>query len=384
MLRIGIQLDFAGEYGRGVLRGVMQYANLKGDWEFIMPPMYRLGAKQTIEPGSADGVVAMVHHPKSVVTFQQNKIPVVNTALTLPEEELRRLRLPTVLPDDSAVGRLACEYLWNRGFRQFGFCGHPRAAWSLRRRDAFVAACRERNCSCDVVSVADEVPKSWIASLPRPAAILSANDRYAWHAIDMCRELKIAVPEQIAVLGVDNDALLAEMVRPTLSSIVLPAAKIGFEAGRMLDHLMAGKAVTFEPMFLAPEGVVTRHSTDVLNIEDEVVADAVRFIRESAAHAVSVQDVLNHALISRRNLERRFRRVLNRSLLDEIRRVHVERAADLLRETDIDMPSIAEQCGFSSPIRFSTVFKELMNVAPSVYRRQHRPGAQKETLNAER
>lgn len=384
MLRIGIQLDFAGEYGRGVLRGVMQYANLKGDWEFIMPPMYRLGSRQTIERGAANGVVAMVHHAKTARHFQENKIPMVNTALTLPEEELRRLGVPTVLPDDSAVGKLGCEYLWNKGFRQFGFCGHPRAAWSLRRRDAFLAACQEKKCRCDCIAIADEVPRDWIASLPRPCAILAANDRYAWHAIDMCRELKIAVPEQIAVLGVDNDVLLAEMVRPTLSSVVLPAEKIGYEAGRILDHLMAGKPVSIDPILLAPEGVETRHSTDVLNIEDEVVADAVQFIRERASHQVSVQDVLNHTLISRRNLERRFRRVLNRSLLDEIRRVHVERAAELLRETDIDMPSIAEQCGFSSHIRFSTVFKELIGLAPSAYRRQHRPGAQKELPNVER
>jgi LacI family transcriptional regulator len=324
-----------------------------------------------------------VHSAKSVTAFQQKKIPIVNTALTLPEEELRRLALPTVLPDDSAVGKLACDYLWNRGFRHFGFCGHPRAAWSLRRRDAFVAACKEKNCVCDCVAEADEVPRDWVAKLPRPAAILAANDRYAWHAIDMCRELKIAVPEQVAVLGVDNDELLAEMVRPTLSSIVLPAVKIGYEAGKLLDQLMAGKSVDPGPVFFPPEGVETRNSTDVLNIEDEVVADAVRFIRERAAQSVSVQDVLNHTLISRRNLERRFRRVLNRSLLDEIRRVHVERAAELLRETDIDMPSIAEQCGFSSPIRFSTVFKEFRGVAPSVYRRQHRPGAEKEKIKAD-
>ncbi|HWB52760.1 MAG TPA: DNA-binding transcriptional regulator, partial [Tepidisphaeraceae bacterium] len=332
----------------------MQYANLKRDWEFVMPPMYRLGSRQTIEPRSADGIVAMVHHPKSIAAFRQNKIPIVNSALTLPVEELLNLHLPTVLPDDGQVGRMAFDYLANRGFRQFGFCGHPRAAWSLRRRDAFVRACEERNYPCSCIAAADRVPSDWIASLPRPCAVLAANDRYAWHAIDVCRELNIAVPEQIAVLGVDNDALLAEMVRPTLSSIVLPTVSIGFEAGRMLDQLMQGKSISSQPLFFAPEGVMTRRSTDVLNIEDDVVADAVRFIRERAAQSVGVQDVLDHTLISRRNLERRFRRVLNRSVLDEIRRVHIERAARLLRDTDIDMPSISEQCGFSSPIRFST------------------------------
>ena len=211
-------------------------------------------------------------------------------------------------------------------------------------------------------------------SLPRPCALLAGNDRYAWHAIDACRECGISVPEEIAVLGVDNDVLLAEMARPTLSSIDLGGERIGFEAARTLDALIQGERLNTQPVELPPQGVITRHSTDVLSIEDETVAEAARFIRQRANEPIGVHDVLQHVAMSRRNLERRFRRVMRRSLLDEIRRVYPDRAAKLLRESDLDMPGVAAQAGFASQVRFSTVFREKLGTTPTAYRRRYRPG----------
>jgi LacI family transcriptional regulator len=374
MIRIGIQLDFAGSYGRGVLRGVMQYANLRTDWEFLMPPMYSLVSRKFDDPGKTDGVIAMVHALRSIERFRKAAVPMVNTARTMSAPQLRQGHVPTVLPDDAGVGKMAFDYFVERGFRSFGFCGHPTASWSRLRCNAFAAECKKAGMFFSDAVAADQVPREWIESLPRPCAILAANDRYAWHAIDVCRESDISVPEEIAVLGVDNDVLLTEMVRPSLSSIDLGAERIGFEAGRMLDSLMQGRAVAPEPVEIAPNGVITRHSTDVLSIEDEVVAEAARFIREHAAEGIGVDDVLREVAMSRRNLERRFRRVMRRSLLDEIRRVHLDRATMLLRDTNLDIPTVAEQSGFASHVRFSTVFHEQMNTTPTSYRRKYRSG----------
>jgi LacI family transcriptional regulator len=376
MRRIAIQLDFAGGYGRGVLRGVMRYANLRADWEFVMPPMYSLASKKLEDPQPADGVIAMLHAARSFEPFRRAGIPIINTARTLTATELRQIRVPTVLPDDAAVGRLAHAYVRERGFRAFGFCGHPTASWSRVRRESFAAACRgdPGTTFFSAFAAADRVSQQWVRSLPRPCAILAGNDRYAWHAIDACRESHVAVPEEIAVLGVDNDVLLTEMARPTLSSIELGGERIGFEAARMLDRLLQRKRVNPDPVELPPDGVITRHSTDVLSIDDESVAAAASFIRERASAPIGVADVTAHVAMSRRNLERRFRRVLRRSLLDEIRRVHLERAQQLLRDTDLDMPDVAEQSGFASQVRFSTVFKEMTGETPTGYRRRHRPG----------
>jgi LacI family transcriptional regulator len=373
MLRIGIQVDFAGGYGRGVLRGVMAYANLRTDWEFEMPPMYMLSSRR-VDLRNVDGVIAMIHAARSFDRFRRARVPMVNCARTMSARQLHRAHVPTVLPDDKAAGKMAFIYFWDRLFRSFGFCGHPTASWSVLRRDAFAAECRREGVFFSEAAAADEVPQEWIKSLPRPCAILAANDRYAWHAIDVCRENGISVPEEIAVLGIDNDTLLNEMARPTLSSIDLGAEKIGFEAAKMLDGLMKKQAAPREALEIAPHGVITRHSTDVLSIEDEVVAEAAQFIRQHASERISVEDVLKEVAMSRRNLERRFRRVMRRSLLDEIRRVHLDRAAKLLRDTSLDIPSIAEQSGFASHVRFSTVFREQLAVTPTEYRRSHRVG----------
>jgi LacI family transcriptional regulator, galactose operon repressor len=373
MLRIGIQLDFAGGYGRSVLKGVMQYANLRTDWEFVMPPMYSLKSKKLIDPRTADGVIVMVHAARSIEPFRRQRIPVVNTARTLSAREIEQQYLPTILPDDAAVGRMAYRYFFERGFRSFGFCGHPTASWSRVRRDAFAAECRRDKLFFTSASLADGAPHEWIRSLPRPCAVLGANDRFAWHVIDACRENTIAVPEDIAVLGVDNDSLLTEMVRPTLSSIDLGAERIGFQAAKLLEQLMRHPDIQRAPMEIPPFGVVTRHSTEVLSIDDQAVAESVRFIREHAFEAMTIEDVLKHVAMSRRNLERRFRRCMQRTLLDEIRRVRLDRAAGLLRETDLDMLRVAEQSGFANQVRFSTVFRERMGDTPTGYRRRHRP-----------
>jgi LacI family transcriptional regulator len=269
---------------------------------------------------------------------------------------------------------MAFGYFWERHFRSFGFCGHPTTSWSRERGAAFAAECQQRGVFFSETTAVDVVSRDWITSLPRPCAILAANDRYAWHAIDMCRENGISVPEEIAILGVDNDVLLTEMVRPTLSSIDCSAERIGVEAGRMLAQLMDGQRVPLKPMEIPPSGVITRHSTDVLSIEDEVVAEAAQFIRQHANQQIGVADVLKEVAMSRRNLERRFRRVMRRSLLDEIRRVHLDRASKLLRETSLDIPTVAEQSGFASHVRFSTVFREQMKTTPTAYRRQFRAG----------
>src|SRR3954465_9667861 len=164
---------------------------------------------------------------------------------------------------------MAYQYFYERGFRSFAYCGHPTASWSRVRRDAFAEGAKRDQLFFSHTSVADGVPHEWILSLPRPCAVLGANDRYAWHVIDGCRENAIAVPEEIAVLGVDNDSLLTEMVRPTLSSIDLGAERIGFEAAKLLAQLMRRGNLRQAPVEIAPFGVVTRHSTDVLRIDDQ-------------------------------------------------------------------------------------------------------------------
>jgi LacI family transcriptional regulator len=371
MFNIAVDLEQSGAYAREILKGVMQFANLRNDWDFLMPPMYAMGSKQPFWQ-KADGIVTMAHTLAAIKSLRRSKIPLVNTARTLSATQLNKLNIPTVLPDDAGVGRMAFHYLYERQFRDFGFCGHPDAAWSIVRGDAFAAECQARNLPCSCSTEANGVSRDWMMSLKRPCAILAANDYYGWLAIDVCRTNGISVPEDIAVLGVDNDELLGNMIRPTLSSINVDAVRIGFETAKMLDQLIQGKLPRPMLVEIPPIGIVTRHSTDVLSIADPAVADAERFIREHASEPISVNDVLKEVPLSRRNLERRFKKVMNRSLLDEIIRMRIDRACRLLRETTLEIDGIARQSGFNSHIRFTTVFHQVMKMPPTAYRKAHR------------
>jgi LacI family transcriptional regulator len=370
MLRIGLELDMVGGYGREVLRGLMQYADLIGTWEFIMPKMYAFD-RTPLAAEETHGLVSMVHNPADIRGFVEMGIPVVNVAHTLTDREIESLGLPSVVPDDAKVGAAAFEYFRERGFRNYAFCGHPTVAWSCVREESFAQAAQNAGFSCAVSRVADAVPLDWVRSLPPRVAVLGANDRYAWHCINACRELGIRVPEDLAVLGVDNDTLIAEMVAPALSSVKPAAFMVGIEAGRLLQELIQSPTTPPRIVRVPPDGIVTRLSTEVLMIDDPAVVSAVRFIRLNASRPIGVNDVLDEVMLSRRNLERRFRAVLDRTLLDEIRRVRVERACDLLRETSFDMPAIAESCGFLSHVRFSTVFRQMLGMSPSTYRRRY-------------
>jgi LacI family transcriptional regulator len=325
MFNIAVDLEQSGAYAREILQGVMQFANLHNHWDFLMPPMYAMGSKRPFWH-HADGIVTMAHTAGAIRSLRRSKIPLVNTARTLAAGQLAKLQIPTVLPDDAAVARMAFEYLYERHFRTFGFCGHPEASWSLVRGQAFANECHLRNLPCSTSTDANGVSRDWILSLQRPCAILAANDYYGWLAIDACRTNGVSVPEDIAVLGVDNDELLGNMIRPTLSSINVDAVRIGFESAKMLDQLIQGNTPQTLLVEIPPIGVVTRHSTDVLSISDPAVADAERFIREHASEPISVDDVLKEVALSRRNLERRFKKVMNRSLLDEIIRMRIDRA----------------------------------------------------------
>src|SRR6185436_17615671 len=150
MRKIGIQIDFAGAYGRAVLRGVMHFAQFHSDWEFVMPPMYALARKVTVDPRHSDGLVAMVHDERSVAAFRRRGVPVVNAARTLSLKRLAAAGIHSVVPDDEAIGPMAYRHLRDRGFTRFGFCGHPSSDWSIARQHSFERAVRADGfpCSC--------------------------------------------------------------------------------------------------------------------------------------------------------------------------------------------------------------------------------------------
>jgi len=203
---------------------------------------------------------------------------------------------------------------------------------------------------------------------------MACYDLRGQQLLDACRRCAIAVPDEIAVIGVDNDELLCELSDPPLTSLIPNTHRTGYDAAALLDELMSGKRPPAQAHLVPPVGVATRQSTDVVAIEDRSVAMAMRHIREHACDGINVKDVLRAAPQSRRRLESAFRRLFGRTPHEEILRLQLDRAKHLLVATDLPLSEIAERAGFAHVEYLSVVFKKQFGVPPSRYRARNRPG----------
>ncbi len=285
--------------------------------------------------------------------------------------------------DDEAFASVAVEHLVERGFRRLAFCGDSRFNWSKWRCEHFQSLAEASGCETWVydgpvledgeVSWDREFQRlsAWTARLPRPIGVMAAYDIRGQQFLDVCRDQGIAVPEEMAVIGVDNDHLICELCQPPLSSIIPNTHETGYRAAALLDQLMHGQPIQESTHRIKPLGICTRRSSDILAIEDRDVATALRFIREYACEGIQVSDLLREISLSRRVLESRFVKLLGRTPHQEILRVKLERVKRLLGETDLPLKAIARRAGFSSEDYLSVAFKRAEGVPPGEYRIRH-------------
>jgi LacI family transcriptional regulator len=388
MVRIGLVLTQSLAYCRGVLRGVKEFAELHPEW-LLMPVPPEPREIRAVARLKLSGVIAHVYTSELHRAVRAVRRPWVNVASVLPQPPLPRVGI-----DDREVGRLAALHLQERGLKHFAFLGPGGHAYSIVREQGFrevlsaaghrvVSFHETRGIRFDPVGrfwALDSGLGRWIESLPRPLGAFVPNDIWGLHLTEVCRQIGLRVPEDVAILGVDNDDLLCGLARPPLSSIAIPSERVGYEAATMLARLIAGRAAPRRPVLLPPLRVVARRSSDVLAIGDTEVIAAARFIRENGHLPLRVSDVLAAVPVSRRSLERRFRQLLGRTPLAEIRRVHIELAKDLLAGTDLAMHAVARRAGFTDAKQFSIVFRQLTGTTPRAFRRESRSGTRPVTL----
>lgn len=290
--------------------------------------------------------------------------------------------------DHHAIGRVAAEHLSSLGFSHFACIGFPNEDPNLDRRlggfidgldgrdvNVFSPAAAHPPCPeirGTFIEPGDEMLHAWVWSLPKPCAVFCSGDMMAARVLRACLHLGVAVPEHIAIMGVGDMPEFCLDLPVALSSVAVPWEEIGFEAGAMLARLMAGASVPGETVLLPPKGATIRRSTDVYAVADRRVADALRFIRAHACERIGVDDILKRVPMGRRVLERRFREMLHRSPHEEILRVRLDKAAQLLIHTDAILEVVAEDAGFSSAARLSVEFKRRFEMAPGAYRRRFR------------
>jgi len=370
-------------YGRGLLRGIARYVGIHGPWLFQMrPEFYREdtgGALWWTKKRDADGVIAHVGDSRTIEIITNLGIPAVIAGIREPVA-----RAHAVITDDVAIGQMAADHFLARGFRRFAYCGFDEMLWSRRRRDSFIRVATESGCDVCVY----EQPKKrvrteegerlliadWLRSLPRPIALLACNDDRGKQVLAACDVAGLDVPDDVAILGVDNDDLICGLGFPQLSSIALNTEAAGYEAASALDGLMSGREPS-EPskqIRVSPLYVIERHSTDVVAMEDREVAVALRYIREHAAEVIQVGDVAEAIMLSRRALQQRFRRVLGRSVHEEIKRARVDRMARMLVTTNLSIAEIARLLRCTDVNNISRYFRQRMGLTPTQYRRKHR------------
>jgi LacI family transcriptional regulator len=380
MIRIGLVLSQSLAYARGILRGVKQYARSKSNWVLLTVPPEPRAVRPLGRLGIA-GVIAHAYDPACAAAVTALDRPHVHVSSTLPG-----LSAPRICPDNDAVGRLVAEHLLERGLRHFAFVGHHYREFSVGREAGFrrILARHGHVPHCHFEPLAaifnpmgyrwalDPFVQRWVQELPKPVGIFASNDIWGVQLTEVCRQTGLRVPDDVAIVGVDNDDLLCELARPSLSSVDLPTERIGYEAAALLDRLLRRGKPLPHTRLLPPIGVVARQSSDVLAVEDPEVAAAVRFIRERSHAPTGVKDVLRAVSISRRSLERRFQAALDRTVWEEIRRSHLERAKALLAGTALPMAAVAEQSGFSDPRQLSVVFRQETGLTPTAYRGRFR------------
>jgi LacI family transcriptional regulator len=308
--------------------------------------------------------------------LKETGLPVVDVAAALPDPVF-----PRVSTDSHAATRLALEHLQERGFAHFAFCGDRRFWWSTLREKFFTALVADSGRSCAVFHLGQQGAGSdteqaglaaWLRGLPKPAGVLACYDVCGQQVLEACAEAGLAVPDEVAVIGVHNDELLCDLCDPPLTSVIPNARRAGYEAASLLSRLMEGEQVPVEARMIEPVGVANRQSTDVIAVRDARVSAAVRYIREHATQGIDVNDVLRAVPMSRTLLERRFKALLGHTPHEHILRTRLARVQAMLIETDLPVALIAERTGFEHTEYLSVAFRRKTGQTPSAYRKRHR------------
>jgi LacI family transcriptional regulator len=377
--KVALLIESSNAYGRGLLRGIEAYVREHGRWSIYLAEQGRGEVPPAwLATWKGHGVIARIENPAIAAALAPLKIPVVDVsaARLLP-------KLPWFETDDVEFASLAATHLLERGLTNFAFCGDARFNWSTWREEHFTRLIREAGHECHHFRpsrraqgsgehIIDEIGR-WLAALPKPLGVFACYDVRGHQILDACRRRGIAVPDEVAVLGSDNDDLLCDLADPPLSSVIPNTRRTGHEAAALLDRLMAGEKAQARVQLIPPTGIATRQSTEVLAVADRHIAHAVRLIRDRACKGLRVEEIARAAGISRRLLESRFKKLLGKSPHAEIVRMQLSRVKELLAETDLTLREIADRTGFQHVEYLSTVFKKKLGIPPSRYRAEHQP-----------
>lgn len=373
--QVAVLVDTSRSYGRDIVRGIRRYVAEHGPWSLYLEPRdLRSSFPEWLKNWRGDGILARSVDETLVRHLKATKLPVIELRTTVLKHPF-----PFVGMDNSVIGARVAEHLRNRGFQHFACCLDTSEAFFIERSGRFVQAVTELGFECPVFQSRPEnwdhhqrELAEWLLALPKPAGVFAVNDQLGFWVLDAARRAGIAVPEEVAVVGAENDKMLCETASPPLSSVRLRGQAVGHDAARILDDWMSGRRVPApgEKHFHPPGDIVVRQSSDIVAVEDPRIAAALRFIRQHAIEPIDVNRVAREAALSRSVLERRMKALIGRSPGEEIVRLRFAAVEKLLTETDLTLDAIAARCGFNHPQYMAEAFRKRAGMTPGEFRRK--------------
>ena len=374
---VAVLIETTRSFTRAELSGVKRYIAAHGPWS-VYVEMRALDSPPPpwLKNWRGDGIIARSGNQATIDAILASGAPAV---------ELRASKLdhpfPFVGVDNHKVGRIIAEHFFERGYKNFGLCELVTERFFQQRCTNFVDTVESFGFKCQIYRPPRilERPQNWerqqrelahwVAELPKPAGVMACTDQLGFWLLDACQRADVAVPEELAVVGVENDEVVCSMATPALSSVEINGRAIGYEAAALLSNLMDGKQPEAQEILVEPLGIVVRQSSEIVAIENERVAAALRFIRQHACEGISVNDVASAAHVSRSTLERQMMSTLKRTPKAEILRVKFNRVKELLSETDLPLTAVAHKSGFAHSQYMAEAFKREFGATPGAYRR---------------
>jgi LacI family transcriptional regulator len=378
---VAILVQTSTAWGREIVEGIAEFVQERGPW-LVFIESRGLHEPARIPPRwRGDGIIARVDSPELARQIEELRIPAVNVAWSSADP----LRIPNVRVDDEVCGTLAAEHLLEAGLPAFGYVGQDGRPPFMNERIRETFAGR---LAASGATVRNYVPPmgsgtsfraeiehlaGWLRGFGRPVGILAFGDAEARLVIDACRIAGLRVPEDVAIVGAEQDPLMSALGGIGISSVNINGQVIGYRAAELLAAMMRGETAPAVTR-IAPTGVIGRESTDGTAVSDELVREALVFIRDHITSQLRVRDLARELGVARRTLESRFRAAVDRSPGEAIRRLRVEKAARLLSDTQLPLARVAELCGYAEPRLLTAHFRQVHGVTPTSYRRSQRSG----------
>lgn len=376
--RIALLIESDMAFDRTIARGVGDYIRSHKGWIILMDPMLKATLK-TVQHWKPDGIIISA------------KLPTINNILTLKHipmvavgSPLQSLDIPVVTSNQEEIGRMAARFYINKGFQHFAFCGgNENAMWCKQRLQGFESELKKKKRQLSVFKpnfdIEPSMPEAiealgkWMNELPKPCGLFVFFDGWARWVLDACVAENIKVPDEISVLGVDNDRWLCELSQPQLSSVDANVKTVGYVAADILHRILDGESEFQNVTTVDPLEIVKRDSTEVMFFDDPEIAFAMRYIHEHACDPISPSDVLTVTGMSNSTAHRKFKKFVGHSIHSEIQNTQVNRLKKLLTTTNLNVAEAAKQSGFENVRYLTKVFRDYTGLTPTEFRRTQGP-----------